>query len=300
MTPLCRMAEITWLTDCLDAGVSPRPSLGLSHVERHLITRVVVTLLLIYCAILGLAVGSFLNVVIYRVPRQLSIVRPRSACPTCSNLISNRDNIPLLSWIMLRGRCRHCHSRISVRYPLVELTTGILFTLTAWRVGAHLDLIAFLILDASLLALALIDLEMLLLPRSIVYPTLICVGSVLLISAAVDQQWHRLFVAALCSMAWFAVFFVMNLVSPRSLGFGDVRLSPLLGLTLGWLGIGEVFLGFFAANLVGAVIGVTLIATKRMRRDQPVPYGVFLAIGTIFTVLLGPMVLSHWHHWPST
>lgn len=274
--------------------------LGLRDVEHRSLAHDIVTLLLIYCTILGVAVGSFLNVVIYRVPRHISIVRPRSACPNCSNPIANRDNVPVVSWILLRGRCRHCHSPITVRYPLVELATGALFLLTAWRVGAHLDLIAYLILDASLLALALIDLEMLLLPRSIVYPTLIMVFVVLLISATFDHQWHRLFVAALCALAWFAVFFVMNLVSPRSLGFGDVRLSPLLGLALGWLGVGDVLLGFFAANVVGAVVGVTLIATKKMRRDQPIPYGVFLTIGTVFTVLVGPMLLSHWHHWPSS
>jgi leader peptidase (prepilin peptidase)/N-methyltransferase len=257
------------------------------------------TLLIAYCALLGLAIGSFLNVVIYRVPRQLSIVRPRSACPTCSHPIESRDNIPLLSWTLLRGRCRHCHSPISARYPLVELTNGLLFALTAWRVGAHLDLVAFLILDAALLALALIDFEMLLLPRSIVYPTLAGVGAILVVAALANHQWHRLIVAMLCALTWFAVFFIMNFLSPRSLGFGDVRLSLLLGLALGWLGVGEVILGFFVSNLVGALVGVTLIATKKMRRDQPVPYGVFLAIGTVLTVLIGPMLLAHWHHWPS-
>ncbi len=257
------------------------------------------TLLLIYCAVLGLAVGSFLNVVIYRVPRRLSIARPRSACPTCATPIANRDNIPLISWIILGGKCRQCRSHISVRYPLVELATAVLFVLTAWRIGAHLDLIAFLIFVASLLALALIDLELMVLPRSIVYPALIGVGATLLVAATVDNQWRRLFVAVLCSLAWFALFFVINLVSPRSLGFGDVRLAPLLGLALGWLGVGEVILGFFAANVVGAVIGVGLIATKRIRRDQPIPYGVFLAVGAVLTVLIGPMLLGHWHHWPS-
>ncbi|MBW4030532.1 MAG: prepilin peptidase [Acidobacteria bacterium] len=258
------------------------------------------TLLLIYCGVLGLAIGSFLNVVIYRVPRHLSIVRPGSACPVCSRPIAARDNIPVISWIVLGGRCRGCHSPISMRYPLVELTTAGLFAVTAWRVGAHLDLVAFLILDAALLALALIDVEMLLLPRSIVYPTLVAVGTVFLATAALQHQWHRLLVAALCSLAWFTVFFVMNLISPRSLGFGDVRLSAVLGLALGWWGVGEVILGFFLSNLVGAVVGVTLIATQKMRRDQPVPYGVFLAIGTVLTVLVGPLLLSHWHHWPST
>ncbi len=276
------------------------PSLGLWNAERLPVHRDIMKLFWIYVALLGVAVGSFLNVVIYRVPRRLSIVRPRSACPGCAQPIANRDNIPVVSWLLLRGRCRHCHCRISVRYPLVELATGVLFALTAWRVGVHLDLVAFLILDASLIALAFIDLEKMLLPRSIVYPTLVAVGAVLLIAAARDHQWHRLGVAALCSMAWFAVFFVTNLVSPRALGFGDVRLSALLGLALGWLGVGDLLLGFFSANLVGAVVGVTLIATKKMRRDQPIPYGVFLALGAIFAVLLGPLLLSHWHHWPTT
>ena len=258
------------------------------------------TLLLIYCAVLGLAIGSFLNVVIYRVPRHLSVVRPKSACPNCSQPIASRDNIPVLSWLALRAKCRNCRAPISPRYPLVELATGVLFALTAWRVGPHVDLIAFLLVDAALLALALIDLEMLVLPRAIVYPSLIAVTAILIAAATLDDQWHRLFVAALCSMAWFALFFIMNLVSPRSLGFGDVRLSLLLGLALGWLGVGEVVLGFFLSNLIGAVVGVTLIATKRIRRDQPIPYGVFLAIGTIVTILVGPMLLGHWHHWPTT
>jgi leader peptidase (prepilin peptidase)/N-methyltransferase len=258
-----------------------------------------VPLLLTYCALLGLAIGSFLNVVIYRVPRHLSIVRPGSACPTCAQPIANRDNVPLLSWVLLRGKCRHCHSPISVRYPLVELLTAVVFTLTAWRVGPHLDLVAFLVLDASLVALALIDLEMLLLPRAIVYPTLAGVAAMLTVTAGVDHQWRRLAVAALCALSWFVVFFVMNFLSPRSLGFGDVRLSLVLGLALGWLGVGEVIVGFFVSNLVGAVVGVTLILTKKMRRDQPIPYGVFLAIGTLLTVLGGPMILAHWHHWPS-
>ncbi|MBW4079021.1 MAG: prepilin peptidase [Acidobacteria bacterium] len=257
------------------------------------------TLLLIYCAILGLAVGSFSNVIIYRVPRHLSIVRPRSACPNCHHAIAERDNIPVISWVLLHGRCRHCHSPISVRYPLVELSTGILFGLTAWRVGAHLDLVAYLILVAALVSLALIDLEQLLLPRSIVYPTLFAVAGWLLVCAVHYGQWHRLAVAAICAVSWFALFFALNFFSPRSLGFGDVRLSLVLGLALGWLGVGVVFIGFFASNLIGAVVGLSLIAAKKRTRDEPIPYGVYLAAGTIVAILLGPVLLAHWHSWPN-
>lgn len=259
----------------------------------------VVTLLIVYCSVMGLVVGSFLNVVIYRVPRHLSIVRPRSACPTCQHAIAERDNIPVISWLVLRGRCRNCRSPISARYPLVELATGVLFALSAWRVGVHLDLVAYLILVAALVALALIDLEHLLLPRSIVYPTLFAVAGWLLISAAHYGQWHRLEVALLSAVVWFVIFFAMNFFSPRSLGFGDVRLSLVLGLALGWLGLGVLLLGFFASNLIGAVVGLSLIAAKKRTRDQPIPYGVFLAAGTILAVLVGPALMAHWHYWPN-
>ncbi len=121
-------------------------------------------------AFLGLAIGSFLNVVIYRVPRGLSIVSPRSACPTCGAPIKERDNLPVLSWLLLRGRCRNCRSSISTRYPLVELACAGLFAGTAARFGYSWDLPAFLVLSAGLLALSSIDVEMMLLPRKIVYP----------------------------------------------------------------------------------------------------------------------------------
>lgn len=258
------------------------------------------TLLIIYCAVLGLVIGSFLNVVIYRVPRHLSIVRPGSACPHCHHAITSRDNIPVLSWLVLRGRCRQCRSPISPRYPLVELATGVVFALTAWRLGAHVELGAFLLLDAALIALALIDVEHLLLPRSIVYPTLAAVGAWLLAAAAYYDQWHRLLVAVVCAAIWFALFWLMNFFSPRSLGFGDVRLALVLGLALGWFGEGVVLIGFFLANLVGAVVGLTLIALKKTTRDQPIPYGVYLAGGALLAILVGPALLAHWHHWPTT
>lgn len=250
------------------------------------------TILIVVCFLFGLAIGSFLNVVIYRVPRKESIVSPRSACPKCGTPIRERDNIPVISWLILRGKCRACREPISVRYPLIELACAALFAGAAARLGYNWDLPMFLIFLASLLALSAIDVELLILPKSIIYPSLIATGVLLLLAAGVTDQWHRLLIAALCAIGWFIFFFVINFASPRALGFGDVRLAPLLGLGLGWLGIRYVFLGFFVANLVGAVIGVALIAAKKMSREQPIPYGVFLAIGAGIALYAGPEILA--------
>jgi leader peptidase (prepilin peptidase) / N-methyltransferase len=253
--------------------------------------------LIVGCAVLGLAVGSFLNVVIYRVPRNESIVSPPSACPTCHSPISPRDNVPVVSWLLLRGRCRVCKTPISARYPLVELATAALFAGTAARFGYQWDLPAFLVLSAGLLALSCIDIERLLLPKKIVYPLTGLVAALLVMAAAATGQWHYLLVGALCALAWFILFFALNLVSPRVLGFGDVRLALVIGLALGWLGVRYVLLGFFAANLIGAVIGMALIASKRISRQQQIPYGVFLALGAALAIFAGPELLSHFNQY---
>jgi leader peptidase (prepilin peptidase)/N-methyltransferase len=252
----------------------------------------VLGVLIALATILGLAVGSFLTVVIYRVPRSLSIMSPRSACPACNVRIRAADDMPIISWILLRGRCRNCHAPISARYPLVELTCAGLFAGTAARFGYSWDLPAYLVLFAGLLALSCIDVEMMLLPRKIVYPLSAMVGLLLAMAAAATGHWHDLLVAAICALGWFVVFFALNLIDGRLLGFGDVRLAPVLGFSLGWLGVGYVVLGFFAANLFGAVIGVALISIKRKSRQARIPYGVFLALGCGLAVFAGPQLLQ--------
>jgi leader peptidase (prepilin peptidase)/N-methyltransferase len=242
------------------------------------------------CGVFGLAVGSFLNVVIHRVPRHESIVSPRSSCPGCGTVLANRDNIPVVSWLALHGQCRTCGQRISPRYPLVEVACGALFAGAALRFGLDWALPAFLVLLAGLLALAFTDIEHYLLPKRIVYPVLVMVGALLVLAAAVTDQWGHLAVGAACAFAWFAVFFAINLFDPRLLAFGDVRLAPVLGLSLGWLGVRYAIAGFFAANLIGAVIGLALIAAKRIQRKSPIPYGVFLTLGTDLAIYVGPWI----------
>jgi len=173
----------------------------------------------------------------------------------------------------------------------VEIAGGALFAGAAARLGFNGDLPAFLFLLAGLLALACIDVERLILPKSIVYVTLLLVVVSLILDAAVTGQWTKLLVAAICSAAWFVVFFLMNLASPRILGFGDVRLALVLGFGLGWLGWRYVVLGFFASNVIGLLVSLVLIAGKKIRRDQPVPYGVFLAFGTALALYAGPEIL---------
>lgn len=252
-----------------------------------------VGLLAVGCGVLGVVVGSFLNVVIYRVPRKESIVSPRSRCPGCGTMIAERDNIPVVSWLVLRGRCRTCKMRISARYPLVEASTGLLFAGLALRYGFDAALPAFLCFIAGLLALACIDFDCRLLPRAVVYPHLAIVAVLLVVAAAGTGNWHALAIAAACSAAWFALFFVINFASPRMMGFGDVRLALVLGLGLGWLGVPVVLVGFFAANLFGAVVGIYLIARKQATRETAVPYGVFLAMGAAFALYLGPVLHLH-------
>lgn len=248
-------------------------------------------ILIIVCALFGLVIGSFLNVVIYRVPRGMSVVSPRSACPSCGTQLLERDNVPVLSWVLLRGRCRHCHDPISAQYPIVELTCAGLFAGTAARFGYNWAVPAFLVLFAGLLALSVIDVERLLLPKAIVWPLSISVAALLVMAAAATGEWHDLLVGVVCSAAWFVVFYAMFSISPKLIGFGDVRLAPVLGLSLGWLGWRYVILGFFAANLIGAAIGVVLIASHKMSRRQQIPYGVFLAMGCAVAVFAGPELL---------
>ena len=247
---------------------------------------------IVVCVILGFAVGSFLNVVIWRVPRHESIVAPPSHCPGCDEPISPRDNVPVFSWLFLRGHCRKCGEPIPVRYPMVEIGCGVLWGVIGYTFADSWALPAYLVLAAALIALSVIDLEHYLLPNRIVYP-LAGAGLVLLGVAAFAEGAGDDFVrAVLGGLAAFTALFVLHIVSPRSMGFGDVKLSFILGLYLGWLGVGETVLGLLLGFVYGAVIGLVLLATRSRGRKDHIPFGPFLAAGALTAVLVGTTILD--------
>jgi len=248
--------------------------------------------LVLACAVLGLAVGSFLNVVIARVPKKESVVTPRSRCPGCATPIAPKDNIPVLSWLLLRGRCRTCAEPISARYPVVELGTAALFGLTALRLGVDAALPAFLVFVAALIAISAVDLELYIVPNRIVYPTLFIAVPLLLVAAAVDGDWRSARDAAIGGVGAFVTFLIIHLASPRGMGFGDVRLSGVIGMFLGWLSLGHVALGLFLAFLLASAIGVGLIAVKLRTRKDHIPFGPFLALGAVLAMLVGTPLLE--------
>jgi leader peptidase (prepilin peptidase) / N-methyltransferase len=243
------------------------------------------------CGLLGLAIGSFLNVVIWRVPRKVSVVRPPSHCPQCETPIRPADNVPVLSWLFLAGKCRHCGNPIPVRYPLVEASCGVLFAAVAARFGAEWELPAYLVLTAALLAISLIDLEHFIVPDRITAPLTVSALGLLALAALAEGNGWRYGRSVLGGLAFFAFLLLLNILYPKGMGMGDVKLAFSLGLFLGWLGWGQVFLGGFLSFLLGAVVGVGLIATGIKSRKDVVPFGPFLALGTMLTILWGDPIL---------
>jgi leader peptidase (prepilin peptidase)/N-methyltransferase len=251
--------------------------------------------------ILGSLIGSFLNVVVYRVPRRLSVVSPPSACPRCGQMIRGYDNIPLLSWLMLRGKCRTCAESISARYPLVELGTGVAFAgvglwfaLTRWQMtdaaqltASILELLAFLYLAAVSVALALIDLDTHTLPNRIVGPSYLVGGALLGAASVVTHDWARLAMMLGGGAALFAVYFLVAMISPRGMGFGDVKLAGLLGLYLAHLGPAQLVVGAFSAFVLGGLFAIALVASRRAGRKSGIPFGPWMLAGAWLGAILG-------------
>jgi leader peptidase (prepilin peptidase)/N-methyltransferase len=251
----------------------------------------VIAVLVGLCALVGLAVGSFLNVVIHRVPIRQSVVRPRSHCPGCGAQLRDRDNVPIISWLALRGRCRTCHEAISVRYPLVELATGGLFAAAAVRFGFSWALPAYCLFFAALLAISVIDLDHFIVPNRIIYPTLFATVPLLAGAALGDRSWRALEHASLGGLIGFGALFVIHFVSPRGMGFGDVRLAGIIGIYLGWLGYSHIALGLFLAFGLASVVGIGLIVTRLRTRRDALPFAPFMAAGATIAVLWGHPLL---------
>lgn len=240
----------------------------------------------------GLLAGSFTNVVIYRVPEGQSVVKPPSACPSCHAQIKPYDNVPVLSWLVLRGKCRACQAPISARYPTVELLVGLVVALVGWRYGISWTAGAEAVMAVGLVALAFIDFDRMLLPRRIVYITLGIVALLVVAGAAESGRWGQLGIAAISAVVPWALFFAINYIKPHALGFGDVRLALLIGFGAGWVGGAYAFLAFIVASILGSVVGITLMLAGRASRKTQVPFGTFLATGAVISVLAGAPVVN--------
>jgi leader peptidase (prepilin peptidase)/N-methyltransferase len=237
-----------------------------------------------FAAALGAVVGSFLNVVIWRLPRGASLAAPGSHCPTCERPIAPYDNIPVVSWLVLRGRCRHCGSRISLRYPLVELLTAAAFAAVVAVRGFDSDLVLELPFVACLIALAGIDIDHRLLPNRIVYPMAVF-GLLATLLVDRDDVVENLIAGA----AAFAFLLAAVLAYPRGMGMGDVKLGGAMGLYLGLSILPAMLVAFLSGTIVGLVI---LTREGAAARKKAVPFGVFLALGGVMAVLAGPELIE--------
>ncbi|MEP7075894.1 MAG: prepilin peptidase [Acidobacteriota bacterium] len=269
----------------------------------------------IFVFVFGAAIGSFLNVVIHRVPNEESIVFPNSACPKCGNAIKAFDNIPILSWMILRGKCRNCKEPIAVRYPLVELLTAVVFLIVYWKIGFTPYLPVALTFAAVMISLVFIDAEHMILPNVITYPLLVAALLVRLLfpifvsnvyftdlaRSPLADLWA--YPAWALSMAgavlgalagggslWLVGEIWKRLRGVEAMGLGDVKMMLGVGALLGW---SLSFLSIFLAAFVGAIAGVALLAGKRDRNLQgQIPFGVFLGPASLIALLFGDQLIQ--------
>jgi len=246
---------------------------------------------------LGLAIGSFLNVCIYRLPAKRSLLRPGSHCPHCGSPIRPYDNIPLLSYLILTGRCRQCKAKISIRYPLVELLTGLLFVALFVVYGPTLQFLIFSLLVASLLVITLIDLDLSIIPDRITLPGIV-IGLLLSpFSTHLGSGVRGITTAAIGLAVGGILFFLIALLGElifkkESMGGGDIKLAAMLGAFLGWKG---ALVSFFLAFFVGAIVGGVMVLVSSKGRGSRIPFGPFLALGATCYLLLGDLMMkAYW------
>jgi leader peptidase (prepilin peptidase)/N-methyltransferase len=269
--------------------------------------------------ILGLAVGSFLNVVAWRLPKMMerawrkdcrtllelpaepaenetfNLVFPRSRCPHCNKPVGALENIPLLSWALLRGRCSSCGKPISIRYPIIELLTGLLSLAVAARFGIGMELPFALLLTWVLIALAVIDVDTQLLPDDITLPVLwIGLLGSLLFAPFTDAASALIGAAAGYLCLWIVYQIFRLLTGKEGMGYGDFKLLAMLGAWLGWKMLPLIVL---ASSLCGALVGVGLILFRSHERSAPIPFGPYLAIAGWIALMWGPELTAAWLRW---
>lgn len=241
----------------------------------------------------GIVFGSFLNAVIYRVPNKISL-NGRSSCPKCEGMIKAYDNIPVLSWLILRGKCRSCKEKISMRYPLIELANCLIWIFLYLRIGLHPILFLLLVMSSVSLVLTLIDFDTLTLPDVIVMPSWLIVGVSLIAISYSTHSWHSLKSASIAAVYWGLFYFALWFFYPGGggIGFGDVKLAPLLGALVGWFSLPASYIGIFSVFIVGGVLAIVLLALKKVDRKTKIPYGPIMIIGAWIGIVWG-VTLSH-------
>lgn len=253
-------------------------------------------LLLLLLALFGLVIGSFLNVVIVRVPSGESIVSPPSKCPQCENPIATRDNIPVISWLLLKGKCRNCGEPIPAGYPLVEAGNAVLWVLAGLAFGASVWVIPYALLFSVLLALSVIDLELYILPNKITYPSiLVSLVAIPVLAFATSDDPGSIILGAVIGGIAFAGFLLVMLLGwelimrKEGMGMGDVKLAVVLGLWLGIINPLLVLFALIASSLIGLIVGVGILIVRK--ESRPFPFGPWLALGTIAVILFAGPIL---------
>ncbi|WP_240642330.1 prepilin peptidase [Microbacterium sulfonylureivorans] len=258
-------------------------------------------LVLVFAGLLGLVIGSFLNVVIYRVPAGIPLTR-ESRCPSCGAPVRPWQNVPVVSWLALRGRCASCGAPISVRYPLVELATALAFAGVAWlflgegawNAASVVVTVAYLYFAAISIALALIDLDTRRLPNSIVLPGYGVVAVLFTAACLLGADWSALLRAGIGAVALYLFYFLLRVIRPAGMGGGDVKLAGVVGAYLAWLGWGSFAVGAFAAFLVGGVFGIALMLLRRAGRKSAIPFGPFMLAGAWVGIVWGESI-AQWY-----
>ena len=249
------------------------------------------TLLLVIFAVLGLAVGSFLNVCIDRLPQNKSIAFPPSHCEACQHKLAAKDLIPVFSYLKLRGRCRYCQASVPRRLFWVELATGLIFALLYWHYGLSPALGIMIFYACLFIIIFVIDLEHGLILNKVVYPSLV----VALLLALLPRPWLTQWIvtgianAAIGGAIGFALFLLIAIVSRGGMGWGDVKLAALIGLAAGFP---LVFLAIIMAAILGGIVAVAMVIAKKRQRRQTIPFGPFLAVAAMITLLWGSNILT--------
>jgi leader peptidase (prepilin peptidase) / N-methyltransferase len=241
-------------------------------------------MLYVIALLFGLTIGSFLNVVIYRLPRRESLARPSSHCPNCNTAIKWYDNVPVVSWAVLRGRCRSCAEPIALRYPIVEAITGVGFAVSAWRFGITWQALVGCIFVAALVAVAFIDYDEMIIPDTIVLP-----GAVVGLAASIGLDPERWWVYLVSAVGCAFFFLVLVLLWPGGgMGMGDAKMGLFLGAFLG----PRVLVAVFVAFLLGSIVGIYLLVVKKATRKTKVPFGPFLAMGGALALYVGQTLID--------